>query len=96
VSAGLPEPARREIAAAGDPPVPRIRPLCILQSALPASFLDRDASPTGFLRTGTRASLFRRVSPGIVVFLILLMVPCGRALPPDTGGSALGEVSPCP
>ncbi len=74
MSAGLPEPARREHVAAGDLQAPPIRPLRILSRLLPASFsaLACTAFPADFLRTGQRTSLFRLVSQWIVVFLFVL------------------------
>lgn len=74
MSAGLPEPARRENAAAGDLSAPRIRPLQILSRALPASFfaIARTAFLIDFLRTGKWTSLVWLVPQGIVVFQLVL------------------------
>jgi hypothetical protein len=71
VSAGVSGPARRDNAAAGDLPNPRIRPLRIKSHAFPASFfaLASTVHPTDLLDAGKWTSLFRLVSQGIVVFL---------------------------
>ncbi len=74
MSASLPDPGRREDAAAEDPPAPGIRSLRILSRALPASFfaLACSAFLADCLHAGKWTPLFWLVSQGIVVFRFVL------------------------